>query len=141
MAQVELIMPKMGESIMEATILKWVKNIGDSIELDETILEIATDKVDSEVPSPVSGVLAKILFQENDVVRILLNYGHYLIPVTIFHGVLIDGFHYTVVPIFMIIITKFIAAIIQALLFGQTLFIKLIKLIVCGNKINNRFMI
>lgn len=70
MAQVELIMPKMGESIMEATILKWVKNVGDTIEEDETILEIATDKVDSEVPSPTSGVLAKILFKEDDVVPI-----------------------------------------------------------------------
>ena len=63
MAQVELIMPKMGESIMEATILKWVKQVGDSVDIDETILEIATDKVDSEVPSPVSGVIAEILFQ------------------------------------------------------------------------------
>ena len=70
MAQIELIMPKMGESIMEATILKWVKNVGDSIEVDETVLEIATDKVDSEVPSPIAGVLAKILFQENDVVEV-----------------------------------------------------------------------
>lgn len=70
MAQVELIMPKMGESIMEATILKWVKQVGDSIEVDETILEIATDKVDSEVPSPVSGVIAKILFPEDETVEI-----------------------------------------------------------------------
>ena len=70
MAQVELIMPKMGESIMEATILKWVKNVGDSIEVDETILEIATDKVDSEIPSPVSGILAQILFKEEEVVEI-----------------------------------------------------------------------
>lgn len=70
MAQVELIMPKMGESIMEATILKWVKNVGDSVEEDETILEIATDKVDSEVPSPTEGVITKILFKENDVVKI-----------------------------------------------------------------------
>ncbi len=70
MAQVELIMPKMGESIMEATILKWCKQVGDSIELDETILEIATDKVDSEIPSPVAGVLAKILFKEDDVVEV-----------------------------------------------------------------------
>ena len=70
MAQVDLIMPKMGESIMEATILKWLKNVGDTIEVDETVLEIATDKVDSEVPSPVAGVLAKILFQENDVVEV-----------------------------------------------------------------------
>ncbi len=70
MAQVELIMPKMGESIMEATILKWVKQVGDSIEMDETVLEIATDKVDSEVPSPVAGVLTEIFFQEDDVVEI-----------------------------------------------------------------------
>jgi 2-oxoglutarate dehydrogenase E2 component (dihydrolipoamide succinyltransferase) len=70
MAQVELIMPKMGESIMEATILKWVKGVGDSVELDETILEIATDKVDSEIPSPVEGTIAEILFEENDVVDV-----------------------------------------------------------------------
>jgi 2-oxoglutarate dehydrogenase E2 component (dihydrolipoamide succinyltransferase) len=65
-----LIMPKMGESIMEATILKWVKNIGDKIEMDEAVLEIATDKVDSEVPSPVSGILESILFEVNAVVEI-----------------------------------------------------------------------
>lgn len=70
MAQVELIMPKMGESIMEATILKWVKKVGDSVNVDETILEIATDKVDSEVPSPVSGVVTKILYQENETIEI-----------------------------------------------------------------------
>jgi 2-oxoglutarate dehydrogenase E2 component (dihydrolipoamide succinyltransferase) len=70
MAQVELIMPKMGESIMEATILKWVKNVGDAVDVDETILEIATDKVDSEVPSPVKGVIKEILFKEDDVVPI-----------------------------------------------------------------------
>jgi 2-oxoglutarate dehydrogenase E2 component (dihydrolipoamide succinyltransferase) len=63
-------MPKMGESIMEATILKWRKKPGDSIELDEPVLDIATDKVDSEVPSPVAGKLVEILFQENDVVAI-----------------------------------------------------------------------
>jgi 2-oxoglutarate dehydrogenase E2 component (dihydrolipoamide succinyltransferase) len=70
MAQVELIMPKMGESIMEATILRWVKQVGDLVEADETILEIATDKVDSEVPSPVSGTIAQLFFKENDVVPI-----------------------------------------------------------------------
>ena len=70
MAQVELIMPKMGESIMEATILKWVKKVGDTVEVDETILEIATDKVDSEVPSPVSGTIAKLNYAENDTVEI-----------------------------------------------------------------------
>ncbi len=70
MAQVELIMPKMGESIIEATILKWVKQVGEKVEVDETILEIATDKVDSEVPSPVDGVIQEILFAENDTVEI-----------------------------------------------------------------------
>jgi 2-oxoglutarate dehydrogenase E2 component (dihydrolipoamide succinyltransferase) len=70
MAQFELIMPKMGESIMEATILKWVKNVGDQIELDETIVEIATDKVDSEVPSPVAGKVVQVLYAENDTVPI-----------------------------------------------------------------------
>jgi 2-oxoglutarate dehydrogenase E2 component (dihydrolipoamide succinyltransferase) len=70
MAQVELIMPKMGESIMEATILRWAKKVGDRVEQDETILEIATDKVDSEVPSPLAGVIAEIFFKENDVVPV-----------------------------------------------------------------------
>lgn len=70
MAQVDLIMPKMGESIMEATILNWVKQVGDEVDVDETILEIATDKVDSEVPSPVKGVIKEILFKENDVVPV-----------------------------------------------------------------------
>ncbi len=68
--QVELIMPKMGESIAEATILKWLKKEGDPIEVDEAVLEIATDKVDSEVPSSISGTLTKILFQEGDVVAV-----------------------------------------------------------------------
>ena len=63
-------MPKMGESIIEATILNWVKQVGDTVEVDDTILEIATDKVDSEVPSPVDGVLAKILFEVDDVVAV-----------------------------------------------------------------------
>ena len=70
MARVELVRPKMGESIMEATILRWVKNPGDSVEIDEPILEIATDKVDTEVPSPVGGVIAQVLFKENDVVPV-----------------------------------------------------------------------
>ncbi|MBP7389945.1 MAG: 2-oxo acid dehydrogenase subunit E2, partial [Chitinophagales bacterium] len=70
MAQYELIMPKMGESITEATILKWLKKEGESIKLDEAVLEIATDKVDSEVPSPVAGVLQKMLFKEGDVVAV-----------------------------------------------------------------------
>ncbi len=70
MALVDLIMPKMGESIMEATILKWNKKVGDPIQMDETVLEIATDKVDSEIPSPVEGTLSEILFKEGDVVEI-----------------------------------------------------------------------
>ncbi len=70
MSKVELVMPKMGESIIEATILKWHKKVGDRVEQDETILEIATDKVDSEVPSPVSGVIAELLFEENAVVAV-----------------------------------------------------------------------
>lgn len=70
MARVELVMPKMGESIMEATILKWRKKPGDRVENDEPVLDIATDKVDSEVPSPVEGTIVEILFQENDVVPI-----------------------------------------------------------------------
>ena len=70
MALVDLVMPKLGESIMEATVLKWSKKVGETVKQDETILEIATDKVDSEVPSTVAGVLTEILFNENDVVPI-----------------------------------------------------------------------
>lgn len=70
MAEVELIMPKMGESIMEATILKWLKNVGDTVAVDEPVLEIATDKVDSEVPSTHAGKLAKVFYQVNDVVPV-----------------------------------------------------------------------
>lgn len=70
MATVDLIMPKMGESIMEATILKWHKQPGDTVKMDETILEIATDKVDSEVPSTASGVIEEILYNVNDVVPV-----------------------------------------------------------------------
>ncbi len=70
MATVDMVMPKMGESIMEATILKWHKKPGDAVRIDETILEIATDKVDSEVPSIEEGVVEQLLFQENDVVPV-----------------------------------------------------------------------
>ena len=70
MAKFELKLPKMGESVAEATITNWLKNVGDSISADEAVLEIATDKVDSEVPSEVSGVLSEILFQVNDVVKV-----------------------------------------------------------------------
>ncbi|GAB4091523.1 dihydrolipoamide acetyltransferase family protein [Flaviaesturariibacter terrae] len=70
MATVDLVMPKMGESIMEATILKWHKKPGDTVKMDETVLEIATDKVDSEVPSTAEGTIEEVLFQVNDVVPI-----------------------------------------------------------------------
>ncbi len=70
MAKFELKLPKMGESVAEATITSWLKNVGDTIEADEAILEIATDKVDSEVPSEVDGVLSEILFQVDDVVQV-----------------------------------------------------------------------
>lgn len=70
MAIVDLVMPKLGESIIEATILKWNKKVGDAVKQDETVLEIATDKVDSEVPSTHAGVITEILFNVNDVVAI-----------------------------------------------------------------------
>ncbi|MEI8111052.1 MAG: 2-oxo acid dehydrogenase subunit E2 [Chitinophagia bacterium] len=70
MALVDLIMPKLGESIMEATILKWHKQVGDAVQLDETVLDIATDKVDSEVPSTAAGIIKELLFGVNDVVPI-----------------------------------------------------------------------
>jgi 2-oxoglutarate dehydrogenase E2 component (dihydrolipoamide succinyltransferase) len=70
MPLVDLVMPKLGESIMEATILKWYKQVGDTINLDETLLDIATDKVDSEVPSTVAGIIKEILFEVNAVVPI-----------------------------------------------------------------------
>lgn len=70
MAQVELIMPKMGESVAEATVIKWLKNVGENIEMDESVLEIATDKVDSEIPSSIDGILVKQLFGEDDVVQV-----------------------------------------------------------------------
>jgi len=70
MAKFEIIMPKLGESIIEATITRWVKNVGDQVEEDDSLVEIATDKVDSEIPSPVEGVLAEILFNEGDVVPV-----------------------------------------------------------------------
>jgi 2-oxoglutarate dehydrogenase E2 component (dihydrolipoamide succinyltransferase) len=70
MAIVDLVMPKLGESIMEATILKWHKQAGDPVTADETVLEIATDKVDSEVPSTTTGVISEILYNVNDVVPV-----------------------------------------------------------------------
>ncbi len=70
MAIVDLVMPKMGESIMEATVLKWHKSPGDQIKMDETLLDIATDKVDSEVPSTTAGTVTELLYKENDVVPV-----------------------------------------------------------------------
>lgn len=70
MAKFEIVMPKLGESITEATITKWLKNEGEKVSEDEAIAEIATDKVDSEIPSPVEGVIEKFLFQEGDVVEV-----------------------------------------------------------------------
>lgn len=70
MALVELLMPKMGESVMEGTILNWLKKVGDKVEQDESILEVATDKVDTEIPSTHAGVLKEILVKEGDVVQV-----------------------------------------------------------------------
>jgi len=70
MARFELLLPKMGESVAEATITNWLKEVGDKIEADEAVLEIATDKVDSEVPSEVSGVLVEKLFGKDDLVQV-----------------------------------------------------------------------
>lgn len=70
MAEIEVVLPKMGESVAEATVTSWLKNEGDSVEAEESIIEIATDKVDSEVPSPAEGVLVKKLFNDGDVVKV-----------------------------------------------------------------------
>ena len=74
MGKVEIIMPKMGESVAEATIIKWLKQEGDKIEAEEAVLEIATDKVDSEIPSPEDGILVQQLFQEPVVVEKQVHY-------------------------------------------------------------------
>ncbi len=70
MALVEMVMPKMGESVMEGTILKWLKNVGDTIAQDEPVLEVATDKVDTEIPATHAGILQQILAKEGEVVAI-----------------------------------------------------------------------
>jgi len=70
MARVEVVMPQMGESIAEGTILKWHKKVGDSVKKDETLLEISTDKVDSEIPSPASGTLAEVVINEQETVPV-----------------------------------------------------------------------
>jgi len=66
----DVVMPKMGESITEGTILEWKKQVGDSIEKDETLLEISTDKVDSEIPSPATGTIVEIIAQVNDTIPV-----------------------------------------------------------------------
>ncbi|MBI4429656.1 MAG: E3 binding domain-containing protein, partial [Ignavibacteriales bacterium] len=68
--QVEVVMPKMGESIQEGKVLRWAKKVGEKVDKDETILEISTDKVDSEIPSPVGGILTKIVVPENETVAV-----------------------------------------------------------------------
>src|SRR6056297_210125 len=70
MAKVEVVMPQMGESVMEGTVIEWVKSVGDTVEVDETLLEIATDKVDTEVPSPESGTLVEILVEADETVEV-----------------------------------------------------------------------
>ena len=70
MGELKVELPKMGESVAEATITSWLKSVGDNIEEDEPIVEIATDKVDSEVPAPCAGTLKEILFNEGDVVEV-----------------------------------------------------------------------
>ena len=70
MARYQLLLPKMGESVAEATVIKWVKNPGDKVNADDAVMEIATDKVDSDVPSPVTGKLVEQLYKENDVVQV-----------------------------------------------------------------------
>ncbi len=66
----DVVMPKMGESITEGTILEWKKQVGDSIAKDETLLEISTDKVDSEIPSPATGMIVEIIAQVNDTIPV-----------------------------------------------------------------------
>jgi len=70
MTNFEIVMPKLGESIEEATIIKWFVKVGDKVEEDDILLEVATDKVDSEIPSPVEGVVTKVLFKEDDLVPV-----------------------------------------------------------------------
>ena len=70
MAKYQLLLPKMGESVAEATVIKWNKSPGDHVDADEAVMEIATDKVDSDVPSPVSGKLVEQFYQVDDVVQV-----------------------------------------------------------------------
>lgn len=87
MARFELKLPKMGESVAEATITNWLKEVGDTIEADEAVLEIATDKVDSEVPSEVSGVLVERLFEKDDLVQV----GQTIAIIEVSGGVVVDA--------------------------------------------------
>ena len=70
MAKLEILLPAMGEGIIEATITKWLVNVGDKVEEDQSIVEVATDKVDSEIPSPKNGIVEKLLFSENDIPKV-----------------------------------------------------------------------
>ncbi|MEY4659962.1 MAG: hypothetical protein RJB36_1728, partial [Bacteroidota bacterium] len=70
MAEIEIRLPKMGESVTEATITNWLKNVGDSVAMDEPLVEVATDKVDNELPSEGAGVLVKILFEKDQVAQV-----------------------------------------------------------------------
>ena len=70
MAEIEIRLPKMGESVTEATITNWLKNIGDNVNLDEPLVEVATDKVDNELPSEASGILIKRLFEKDQVAQV-----------------------------------------------------------------------
>src|SRR4030095_11798751 len=70
MAKIDVIMPQMGESIAEGTLSRWMKKVGDSVQRDEPIFEISTDKVDAEIPAPGAGVLAEILVQEGETVAV-----------------------------------------------------------------------
>ncbi|HIC69815.1 MAG TPA: 2-oxoglutarate dehydrogenase, partial [Candidatus Latescibacteria bacterium] len=70
MARIEVAMPQMGESIVEGTVSKWLKQVGDPVERDEPLLEISTDKVDAEIPSPESGTLVEVSIQEGETVEV-----------------------------------------------------------------------
>ncbi|HSW67489.1 MAG TPA: biotin/lipoyl-containing protein, partial [Bacteroidales bacterium] len=83
MANFNIVMPKLGESVIEATIIRWLKKEGETVAEDEPVVEIATDKVDSEIPSPVEGTIQKILFSEGDVVAV----GEVIAIITISGGV------------------------------------------------------
>jgi 2-oxoglutarate dehydrogenase E2 component (dihydrolipoamide succinyltransferase) len=70
MAEYKLLLPSMGEGVMEATVINWLYNEGDTIQEDDSVVEIATDKVDSDVPTPVSGKIVKILIQKDEIAKV-----------------------------------------------------------------------